>query len=89
MSRIEELPDDFDESLNLNASNPASPTPVKPPSNDVPHNDPPAAVVDTPETKTAAEILDMMRKTPLFMTNLDDAEAGTPSSRHCVCGPAI
>ncbi|KAL1957557.1 hypothetical protein VTO42DRAFT_5784 [Malbranchea cinnamomea] len=95
MARIEELPDDFDESLDLN----------KPPTTAAPPSDP-SAVADligtasgeTPfgikedrlkkdagapdlppamasvKSHTADEILDMMNKTPLFMTDISAAD---------------
>jgi hypothetical protein len=78
MSRIEELPDDFDESLNLNAP---STSPLPPSTHGAPTLPTPAPGAETPDTKTADEILDMMRKTPLFMTDLEGAEAGTLSPR--------
>ena|SRR6266498_2599357 len=76
MSRKEELPDDFDESLNLNAT----PSSIHPLQKEA-QNAELKAGADAPESKTADEILDMMRKTPLFMSNLDDAEVGTLSLR--------
>jgi hypothetical protein len=78
MSRIEELPDDFDESLNLNAP---STSPLPPSTHGAPTPFTPAPGPEIPDTKTADEILDMMRKTPLFMTDLEGAEAGTLSPR--------
>jgi hypothetical protein len=84
MSRIEELPDDFDESLNLNerAESPSAPT------QDVPAPEPIVAGPQEPETKTADEMFDMIKKTPLFMTNFDDAEGGTPDPHGGLVSPA-
>ncbi|KAJ5930229.1 Tetratricopeptide-like helical [Penicillium verhagenii] len=95
MSRIEELPDDFDESLNLNevptAAPPSVPQPgfnAFAPSNEVPFpineerlkaakTDPSAP--DMPpamasiKSHTSDELMDMMNKTPLFMTDIENA----------------
>ena len=93
MVRFEELPDDFDESLNLNPP----PAPVSTPSTAT--NVFPAASSDstpfpidasrleqcgtTPalpphmasvRTHTADEIVQMMNRTPLFMTSLESTE---------------
>lgn len=59
MSRIEELPDDFDESINLN-------------------NAPPKVAKEPPSSAAAQsssleDLEEYMRKTPLFMTDLDNA----------------
>lgn len=97
MGQIEELPDDFDESLDLNKP-PIEPiAPTLPPSglaaitgvsNEVPfpinedrlkdvHNDPSAPrmppAMESVKSHTADEILEMMNKTPLFMTDLENA----------------
>jgi hypothetical protein len=80
MSRIEELPDDFDESLNLNEPNASPIPPTTASKGHTTQNDQTVPGADMPESKTADELLDMMRNTPLFMTSLDDAEAGTPYS---------
>ncbi|KAJ5918038.1 Tetratricopeptide-like helical [Penicillium verhagenii] len=95
MSRVEELPDDFDESLNLNevptAAPPSVPQPgynAFAPSNEVPFpineerlkaakTDPSAP--DMPpamasiKSHTSDELMDMMNKTPLFMTDIENA----------------
>lgn len=83
MARIEELPDDFDESLNLNKPSPPTPeTPfgIKP----QPHSnnaDPTASTAPalppamaSIKSHTADEILSMMNQTPLFMTDIERAQ---------------
>jgi hypothetical protein len=99
MSRIEELPDDFDESLNLNEV-PSEVPPVAPQdqlhsgfdlfaaSNETPFpineerlkaakTDPSAPdmppAMASVKSHSAEELLDMMNKTPLFMTDIDKA----------------
>ncbi|KAJ5087047.1 hypothetical protein NUU61_008354 [Penicillium alfredii] len=94
MSRIEELPDDFDESLNLNEAPPAAQDLPQPgfdafaPSNEIPfpineerlkevENDPnapkmPPAMASV-KSHSKEELLKMMNKTPLFMTDLENA----------------
>ncbi|KAL2009659.1 hypothetical protein VTN00DRAFT_5466 [Thermoascus crustaceus] len=98
MGRIEELPDDFDESLDLNKQ-PPNEQPIAPslphsgienvePSNEAPfpineeklkdmENDPSAPkmppAMASVKSHTADEIIDMMKKTPLFMTDLENA----------------
>lgn len=83
MSRIEELPDDFDEHLNLSGDAPVSHASSIPFSKaGVSQNAQPtvpAAGAAAPEEKTADEILEMIKKTPLFMTDLGEAEIGTPA----------
>ncbi|OGM42762.1 TPR repeat protein [Aspergillus bombycis] len=89
MGQIEELPDDFDESLNLNKQTPE--TQDAPPAKEVetsfPVNKeraekfekenpdvpklPPA--MEAVRSHTTDELLDMMNKTPLFMTDIDKA----------------
>lgn len=93
MARIEELPDDFDESINLNETAPAKPAPsndsVPAPMPDAPNfpineerlkemqKDPNAPqlppAMAAVQSHTAEEILAMMNKTPLFMTDIDNA----------------
>lgn len=97
MGRIEELPDDFDESLDLNKQPPNEPiAPSLPhsgienvaPSNEAPfpideeklkdmENDPSAPkmppAMASVKSHTADEIINMMNKTPLFMTDLENA----------------
>lgn len=96
MSRIEELPDDFDESLNLNAAPPQAPPDLPQPgfdafaaaNDDVPfpineerlkdlENDPsvpkmPPAMASV-KSQSKEELLSMMNKTPLFMTDIENA----------------
>ena len=91
MSRFEELPDDFDESLNLNpspaplppnatnafptASSDSVPFPINASrleqSETTPALPPHMASV---RTHTADEIVQMMNRTPLFMTSLEGNE---------------
>ncbi|OJJ49071.1 hypothetical protein ASPZODRAFT_1392365 [Penicilliopsis zonata CBS 506.65] len=119
MGQIEELPDDFDEALDLNKKAPANPATAEadepfqsvishlppsglkdivglqqpqdeylPPSDEVPfpinfeklkelQNDPTAPhmppAMASVKSHTAAELMDMMNKTPLFMTDLENA----------------
>lgn len=88
MARIEELPDDFDESLNLNEQpeQPEQPSaPVEPPAfpineeklKEIEENDPTAPKMPPSmaavKTHTTEELWDMMNKTPLFMTDIDKA----------------
>ena len=81
MGQIEELPDDFDEALDLNRLSSETKTGagkqsagLRDGSKD--SGQPPAAASEEP--KTARGILDMMNSTPLFMTDLGDAaDAGT------------
>lgn len=96
MSRIEELPDDFDESLNLNEVPPQGPPDLPQPgmdafaasNDDVPfpineerlkelEKDPSAPkmppAMASVKSQTKEELLDMMNKTPLFMTDIENA----------------
>ena len=91
MSRSEELPDDFDESLNLNPS-PTPPPPTTPNAFPTASSDSAPFPIDasrleqggnTPalpphmasvRTHTADEIVQMMNRTPLFMTSLEGTE---------------
>lgn len=91
MARIEELPDDFDESIDLNKRPPPPPqdeismaasgeTPfgIK---EDVLDKGPTTTPAMPPgmasvKSHTADEILDMMNQTPLFMTDAEKALAG-------------
>ncbi|EAS37471.3 tetratricopeptide repeat domain-containing protein [Coccidioides immitis RS] len=85
MARIEELPDDFNESLSLNDPKPASSSTTIP---ETPFGIKPIAPNDDPTTSTAPalppamasvkshtadEILSMMNQTPLFMTDVEQA----------------
>lgn len=93
MGKIEELPDDFDESLDLNKSAPTTtddkkddgsaatkpapeapfpidPSKVKPADPMAPELPPAIAAV---RSHTTEELADMMKKTPLFMTDINDA----------------
>lgn len=87
MSRIEELPDDFDASINLNSpppSDPAQPSleaaagtstpfplPAKPQDGNAPLPAMPPQM-ESVRSHSTSEILSMMNRTPLFMTTLDD-----------------
>lgn len=88
MGQVEELPDDFDESLDLNkqAEQPEQPSaPIEPPAfpineerlKEIEENDPTAPQMPPSmagvKTHTTEELLDMMNKTPLFMTDIDKA----------------
>lgn len=90
MSRIEELPADFDESLDLNASPPAPPhqsgLPSAAPISSTPFPIPAKARdqydstpmlpphMESVRSHTADEIVKMMNQTPLFMTSLENAD---------------
>lgn len=95
MSRIEELPDDFDESLNLNEMPPEVAQDLPQPGFDAfaASNEAPFPIneerlkemqkdLNAPELPPAIaaikshskeELLDMMNKTPLFMTDIENA----------------
>lgn len=96
MSRIEELPDDFDESLDLNkqqaedeAARNASKNGMPPGGDTIPfpineermkemeQMDPTAPQISpnmaSVKSHTKEELLDMMNKTPLFMTDISKA----------------
>ncbi|KAJ5593860.1 Tetratricopeptide-like helical [Penicillium hispanicum] len=95
MSRIEELPDDFDESINLNEVPPQVVQDLPQPgfdafaaSNEAPfpineerlkevENDPSAPklppAMASVKSHSKEELLDMMNKTPLFMTDIENA----------------
>ncbi|KAJ5156825.1 hypothetical protein N7492_009628 [Penicillium capsulatum] len=96
MSRVEELPDDFDESLNLNEVPPQVAQDLPQPgfdafaaSNEVPfpineerlkdieQNDPSAPkmppAMASVKSHSKEELLSMMNKTPLFMTDIENA----------------
>lgn len=93
MSRIEELPDDFDESLNLNpptapphapptatsafptASSDSTPFPID--ASRLEQNGTTPALpphMASVRSHTADEIVQMMNRTPLFMTSLENTE---------------
>lgn len=93
MSRIQELPDGFDESLNLNppeepvhgpssapnvfptASSDSTPFPID--ANRLEHNSTTPALpphMASVRSHTADEIVQMMNRTPLFMTNLESTD---------------
>lgn len=75
MSRIEELPDDFDESINLNEA------PRAPSIEELYSQHIAGADQNQISSKSFEEVVQDMSKTPLFMTSLDDAgDDGTPSS---------
>ena len=95
MSRVEELPDDFDESLNLNDAPPEVtqnlPQPgfdAFAPGNDIPfpineeglkalQTDPNAPelppAIAAIQSHSSEELMAMMNKTPLFMTDIENA----------------
>ena len=92
MSRIEELPDDFDKSLNISdspstgppdsaqsTSQPSVPFPLPQKTKDeeiILPSIPPQ--MESVRAHTAEEIVKMINKAPLFMTSLDDAGNGMP-----------
>jgi hypothetical protein len=95
MSRVEELPDDFDESLDLNKAPPevaqGLPQPgfdAFAPTNEIPFpineealkarkTDPNAPelppAIAAVQSHTSEELMAMMNKTPLFMTDIENA----------------
>lgn len=95
MSRVEELPDDFDESLNLNKAPPEAtqslPQPgfdAFDPTHEIPfpineealkarQTDPNAPelppAIAAIQSHTPEELMAMMNKTPLFMTDIENA----------------
>ena len=93
MSRIEELPEHLDKALNLEpdssprdldlaqASNlPSVPFPLPPKSQDegvVLPSLPPH--MESVRSHTTEEVVQMMSKTPLFMTSLEDTADGKPA----------
>ena len=82
MGQVEELPDDFDEALDLNKLAASANKQPKTRKSGGPRNGSEnrsqAAPAASEEPKTADEIMQMMNSTPLFMTNLDNAaDAGT------------
>jgi hypothetical protein len=108
MGQIEELPDDFDERLNLNEQSPATEVPPSKIYNDGPspaveetpfpineerlkelENDPNAPklppTMASVKSHTSEELLGMMNKTPLFMTDInqagDESKSITPLDR--------
>jgi hypothetical protein len=92
MARIEELPDDFDESLNLNEA-PKLKADDDAVSEEMYYNRFAKKEANKPETnsKTFEEVMQEFSKTPLFMNNLNDAaDAGMqnladPVGRVCKC----
>lgn len=95
MSRIEELPDDFDESLNLKDAPPSvtqnlpqpgfdafavgneTPFPVNEEGLKARQTDPnapelPPAMASV-QSHSSKDLMDMMNKTPLFMTDMENA----------------
>lgn len=105
MSRVEELPDDFDESLNLNNAPPevaqGLPQPgfdAFAPTNEIPfpineealkarQTDPNAPelppAIAAIQSHTPEELMAMMNKTPLFMTDIENA-GDESTSDHCL-----
>ena len=76
MSRIEELPDDFNETVNLRDVS-------KGPSIEELYNQhisEPGVEQTQAASKSFEEIVQDMSKTPLFMNSLDDATEGTPNT---------
>lgn len=95
MSRVEELPDSFDASMNLTSLPPQTstqavpetaaeittpfPLPPKPQDGHAPLPELPPQM-DSVRSHSTSEVLSMMNRTPLFVTSLDDAGDGTPVS---------
>jgi hypothetical protein len=91
MSRVEELPDDFDEALNLNNAPPEVSQPgfdFFAPTNEIPfpineeglkkrQTDPNAPAlppaIAAVQSHSSEELISMMNKTPLFMTDIENA----------------
>ena len=73
MSRVEELPDDFDKNINLNDA------PQAPSIEDLydQHISATGPEQSQMSSKSFEEIVQDMSKTPLFMNSLDDANDGT------------
>ena len=79
MSRIEELPDDFDESLDLNALTAGHSVAELEESYARRFNKSPSTGADNSAPKSFEEIMSDISQTPLFMNSDDVAgEAGTP-----------
>lgn len=79
MSRIEELPDDFDENLDLNAFSAGTSAAEIEESYARRYNNSPSTGTDKAPSKPFEEIMSEMSQTPLFMNSDDVAnEAGTP-----------
>ncbi len=79
MSRIEELADDFDESLDLNALTTGTSAADIEESYARRYNKSPTTDTDKAPPKSFKEIMSDMSQTPLFMNSDDVAnEAGTP-----------
>jgi hypothetical protein len=82
MARVEELPDDFDETLHLNEA-PQLTADDDAIFEEMYYNRLAEKGADKPETnpKSFEEVLQDLSKTPLFMNNLDDAaDAGMQKS---------
>ena len=92
MSRIEELPDDFNKSLSISespstrlpdsaqsTSQPSVPFPLPPKIKDESITLPSIPPqMESVRAHTTEEIVQMMNKVPLFMTSLEDAGNGMP-----------
>lgn len=111
MSRVEELPDDFDESLNINEAPPQVaqdlPQPgfdAFAPSNEAPfpineeklkelENDPYAPklppTIASVKSHSKEELLSMMNKTPLFMTDIENAGDESMSIQPLLLPPVL
>lgn len=75
MSRIEELPDDFDESLNIKDHPPASASPRFSPqtSQERKENVLSQSMASPPQPSAQEDVATILNKTPLFMNSLDNA----------------
>lgn len=101
MSRIEELPDDFDESIDLNKEIPEEPPlpvtedePIFPINEErmkeMENKDPLAPKMSqnmaSVRSHTTDELADMLNKTPLFMTDINKAGDESEIFPHPGCG---
>jgi len=85
MARIEELPDDFDSSLSLNTkpTSPAMSSPAVLSPAPAPPSVPSAALPPAMESNkqhTADELIAILNRTPLFMTELDESDGAEGSN---------
>lgn len=74
MSCIEELPDEFEHSIDVNRNQEALPFPIGSHGSDQNGTAPSLPPhMQSVRSHTADEIVDLLKKTPLFMTSLDDS----------------
>ncbi len=84
MSRIEELPDDFDEALDLNALTAGHSVDELEKSYAERFRKDPSTGVDKPPPidRSFEEVMSEISKTPLFMNSDDVTNANDPGTRH-------